>query len=159
MEKLAVFDKDNHVKEGFVIRGEKPKPGDRIKVVIIFIRNSVGKYLVQKTSSAKGSNYTSTGGHVGYGESARDTIVREVQEELGLELTSEVKLLGTITFETRFMDVYYVEQDVDIAALSLQEEEVESVSFMSSEEVMQKINNGEFLASHGRAFVEFLTKK
>ena len=159
MEKLAVFDKDNHVKDGYVIRGEKPASGERIKVVIIFISNKNGEYLIQKSSVSKGHNYTTTGGHVGYGESERETILREVQEELGLDIVAPIKLMGTIPFETRFMDVYYVEQDVDIAALTLQEEEVESVSFMSSGEVMQKINDGEFLASHGKAFVEFLTKK
>ncbi len=159
MEKLAVFDKDNHVKDGYVIRGEKPASGERIKVVIIFISNKNGEYLIQKSSVSKGHNYTTTGGHVGYGESERETILREVQEELGLDIVAPLKLMGTMPFETRFMDVYFVKQEVDVSQLKLQVEEVESVSFMTAEEIKQKITSDEFLASHGKAFLEFCDPK
>ena len=142
-----------------MIRGEKPAQGDRIKVVVIFICNNKGEYLIQKSSVSKGHNYTTTGGHVGYGESERETVLREVQEELGLDIVAPIKLMGTISFERRFMDVYYVRQEVDLSQLNLQAEEVESACFMTAEEIKQKIDSGEFLASHGKAFLEFCDKK
>ena len=42
--------------------------------------------MIQKTSKTKGSLYCLTGGHVTYGETPLEAMIREVKEELGINL-------------------------------------------------------------------------
>lgn len=88
MELLDLYDEDGR-KLGITIkRGEEPK-NRYVMLSIVFIRNSEGKYLIQKTSEEKGSKYSSTGGHVTHKEDALSTIIRELKEELGLEVNND----------------------------------------------------------------------
>ena len=50
--------------------------------VIVFIENSEGKFLIQKTSKEKGSVWATTGGLVSSGYTSDETIVKEIEEEL-----------------------------------------------------------------------------
>lgn len=146
MELLDVYD-DNGKKTGKVIeRGtdiSSMEKGEHIAVAIIFIENSKGEFLIQKTSKEKGGNYSSTGGHVDHDEEPIDSIIREIKEELGLDVDkNEIEDLGFILkdFPVRF--IFYLKKDIDINDLTIQKEEVESVSFMSLDELNKIIEKG-----------------
>ena len=50
MEYLDVYDENKKKTGKIIVRGEKPKENEHILLSIIFIKNSEGKYLIQKTS-------------------------------------------------------------------------------------------------------------
>ena len=99
MEYLQVFDYHRNTLNEKVARNKKDNlPKDKYyMVVLIFIENDEGKYLLQKTSKIKHSCIATTGGHVSYRETPLNTILKECQEELGINIIpSNIKYIGTI---------------------------------------------------------------
>ena len=144
MEYLDVYN-SNKEKTGKIIkRGNHTlSDGEYINIVLIFIRNSEDKYLIQKTSKEKGGVWATTGGHVKSGSNSRQTIIEEVNEELGLDISKDNFILIDTTFIGHgLIDTYFLEKDVDINDLTLQQEEVESVSWLTKEEIY-KLNEEE----------------
>ncbi len=127
--------------------------GEHIAVAIIFIENSKGEFLIQKTSIDKGGKYSSTGGHVDHNEEPIDSIQREVKEELGIDVSSDTIVdLGYLLFDFPIRFVFYLKKDIPIEDIVLQEEEVESISYMSREKIKTLIDKGLMQESHAKVF-------
>ncbi len=163
MELLDVYD-DNGKKTGRVVVREdkqtKFAPGEHIAVSIIFIENSKGEFLIQKTSKEKGGLYSSTGGHIDKGEDPFDVIIRETEEEIGLDISKEnIVSLGfrLLDFPVRFL--YYLEKDIDINKLKIDKNEVEYVEFMSVEKINKIIDDNLMNKGHALLFNEILKYK
>lgn len=157
MEYLNVYDSNKKKLNKKIVRGESLPDGEHILVTVIFIKNSDGKYLMQKTSKEKGSSFSTTGGHVLYNETSKEAIIREVKEELNLDISNEnIKYIGSILFGIPFGDIYYLEKDIDISSLKLQAEEVESVSYLSENEILNLIEKEQITKSHGLMFKKLL---
>ena len=140
-----------------IVRGEKTDKGKNIMLSVIFIKDSEGRYLIQKTSKEKGSRFSTTGGHVLYNETSKEAIIREVKEELNLDISNEnITYIGSILFGIPFGDIYYLEKDIDISSLKLQTEEVESVSYLSENEILNLIEKEQITKSHGLMFKKLL---
>lgn len=141
LEYLDLYDENKNLTGEKIIRpkGKPQVPKNRyINLVIIFIRNSKGEFLFQKTSKEKGSVWATTGGHVQSGQTSENAIINEVSEELGIDISADnFKLIDTSKFGIVFIDTYYLKKDIDINNLKLQVEEVELVEWLS----LQKINN------------------
>ena len=81
MELLDVYNENGDTTGRTIIRGDKSSKlndNEHIAVCVIYIENSKGEFLIQKTSLEKGGNYSSTGGHVSHGDTPFETIKREV---------------------------------------------------------------------------------
>ena len=81
MELLNVYDNEGNLLDKVIPRGDKSvvlNDNEHIGVVVIFIENSKGEFLMQKTSVEKGSEYSSTGVHIDKGETPLSSIVREI---------------------------------------------------------------------------------
>ena len=163
MELLDVYD-DNAKKTGKVVERESDdshfEKGEHIAVAIIYIENTKGEFLIQKTSEKKGGHYSSTGGHVDHNEEPIDSIIREVKEELGLDVSKdEIIDLGylLVDFPVRF--VFYLNKDIDVNDLTIQEEEVESVSFMTVEEIKEILDKGLMNKGHAKVLEKVLAYK
>ena len=65
MECLQVFDKEKNMLNEKISREDKLslKDGKHFMIVIIFIENNGGKFLLQQTSSNRDSCIVTTGGH------------------------------------------------------------------------------------------------
>lgn len=115
--------------------------------------------LLQKRSMEKdsfpGCYDISAAGHVQAGDDCLDTAVRELKEELGIDAKpSDLQFVGVHTgkIKTEFYgkpfcnyeisNVYLYEKEVDAEKLVLQENEVESVCWMSFEELKQSVRRG-----------------
>ena len=106
--------------------------GEHIAVAIIYIQNSNGEFLIQKTSKQRGSRYSSTGGHIEHNEEPIDAIKREVKEELGIDISKDnIVDLGCLVYDFPVRFIFYLEKDIKLNDITLQKEEVESVSYMS----------------------------
>ena len=151
MEKRDLYDINRNLTGETIYKGEAIPPDRYILVVLSFIQNSDGKFLIQKRSKLKDGKYASTGGHPKSGETSLQGIITEIKEELGLTIfPNELNLIfsGREDSEQVFFDIYYIKKDFDISNLLLQKDEVESVEWLSMKEIKELINNGLFLKNH-----------
>lgn len=151
MEKRDLYDINRNLTGETIYKGEPIPPNKYIIVVLSFIQNSKGEFLIQKRSLQKDGKYASTGGHPKSGETSIQGICTEIKEEIGLTVKeSELELIysGREDSKQVFFDIYYLKKDFDIQELSLCEEEVESVEWLSLKEIKQLINKGLFLDNH-----------
>ena len=155
MELLDIYD-DNAQKTGKIVERDSIKDsafaeGEHIAVAIIYIENSKNEFLIQKTSKKKGGLYSSTGGHVDHDEEPIDTIKREVREELGIDISNDNIIdLGYLIFDFPLRFIFYLNKDIDLKDVTVQEDEVESVVFMSIDEIKENIEKGLMHKAHGR---------
>lgn len=157
MEYLDIYNEKKEKLNKKVKRGDKILANEHILVSVIFIENSEGKFLIQKTSKEKGEKYATTGGHVLSGENSKEAIIREVKEELGLDISNEdIIHIGDLLFGIPFGEIYYLKKDLDITKLKLQQEEVEKVEYLSKNEILKLIENDKITKSHGLMFKKLL---
>lgn len=145
-ELLQVFDQNKNMLNESIERSLKKtlSDGKHFMIILIFIEND-GKFLIQKVSNEKGSEYATTGGHVTFMDDGFTTCKKEVNEELGITLNDEdIEYVDAIDYKNCFCEIYYSSKYIDINDLTLQEEEVESVSWMSEEEIRLLIKNEQF---------------
>lgn len=165
MEYLQVFDINRNKLDEKVSREEKLNlpNGKYFMVVLIFIENDKGEFLLQKTSKSRNSIIATTGGHVTYGDDSLGTVIKECKEELGLDiLPSNLKFIDTEMYKNGLLDTYYTRMNVDIEKLVLQEEEVEYVKWFSKDEILDLIDKNEFREGNIEPFkrvIEYLDSK
>ena len=147
MEYLDIYDKNRTFTGKQILRSKNMKLNDNefINIVIVFIENSKGEFLIQKTSKEKGGVFATTGGHVKSGSSPDIAIIEEIKEELGIDVNiNELKLIKTDIRRHVLQDTYYLKKDIDISDIVVQESEVEYVLWLSKNKINKLIENGEF---------------
>ncbi len=156
MEKRDLYDIRKNLTRETIIKGEKIPKGRYIIVVLVFIQNSEGKFLIQKRSLSKNGKYATTGGHPKSGENSLEGIITEVKEEIGLDLNPDKLQLyfsGRSLKERVFWDDYYIKMDIDdIEKLKLQEEEVASIEWFSELEIRNLMKEDKFFKNHYEEF-------
>ena len=159
MEILDLYDDSGQKLKETINRGEKTEEGKNIMLSVAFIKNSKGEFLIQKTSKEKENRCSSTGGHVMHGETGLETIKRELEEELGISATEQdLKYIATFKYPKKncIFNVYLLNIDIDLSKIKLQDAEVESVKYLSVEEINNIINKGNFLESHAYIFKHYI---
>ena len=156
MEKRDLYDENRKLTGKTIYKGEEIPKGSYIVVVLVFIQNSEGKFLIQKRSERKNGLYATTGGHPKSGEDSVQGIITEVKEEIGIDLNPEDLQLyygGRSEEERVFWDDYYVKMDVpDIENLELQEEEVASLHWFTKDEIIDLMKNDLLFKNHFEEF-------
>ena len=151
MEKRDLYDKNRKLTGETIYKGESIPKGKYIIVILAMIQNSKGEFLIQKRSKQKDGKYGATGGHVKTGQTSIEGMMDEIQEELGLTVKlEELELIfsGREDEWQVFFDLYYMKKDFELSDLVLQEEEVESVSWNTLEEIDELIKKDLFLVNH-----------
>ena len=156
MEILDLYDKELKPTGKTVERGKPIPYGYMIPIVAVFIYNDKGQYLIQKVAPCRGNYYSSTAGHVKSGElDFAAAMQRELKEEIGLSVAkSELKLVKIRRYEYKFTFLYMLKSNVPAEMLRLQKEEVESVKWMSRDEIEQLCNEGLFQRVHYQLLVD-----
>lgn len=156
LEKRDLYDINRNLTGKTIFKGESIPNGNYIVVVLVFIQNSEGKFLIQKRSKIKNGKFATTGGHPKSGENSIQGILSEVKEEIGLEINpDDLKLYytGRSDSEKVFWDDYYIKIDIpNIQDLILQKEEVESVCWLSVDEIKSLMKEEKFLKNHYEEF-------
>ncbi len=162
-EVINLYDDNGNKTEKTYVRGDKFHKfnrGEHIPIVMFFIENSKGEFLIQKTSKEKGNVFGVTGGHIDVNEDKESALLREVKEEIGLNLDmSEVKYLGHIVTGVPIRFLYYLKKDIDLNDFVLDPEEVDSVRYMEVNEILNFIEEDLFIESHGICFNKILEFK
>lgn len=155
MEKRDLYDINKNLTGKTIYKGDIIPAHKYILVVLAFIQNSKGEFLIQKRSIQKNGKYASTGGHAKTGESSIEAMMTEIKEELGLSVNpNELNLVysGRDDPTQEFFDIYYIKKDFEISDLILQKEEVESVEWLSINEIEKLINCGLFWENNVEEF-------
>ncbi len=156
LEKRDLYDINRNLTGKTIFKGEPIPENNYIIVVLVFIQNSEGNFLIQKRSERKNGKYATTGGHPKSGENSIQGILSEVKEEIGLDINPKnLKLYysGRSTSEKVFWDDYYIKMDVpNIENLTLQKEEVDSVCWLSINEIHSLMNEDKFFRNHYEEF-------
>lgn len=163
MELLDVYNRKGEKTGKVVERKTKDEdfgPDEHIAVAIIYIENSNGEFLIQKTSPEKGGIYSATGGHIGHGETPYDAIIRETKEEIGLDISNEnVISLGHICVDFPVRFIFYLKKDINIDDLELDKTEVESMHYLTKENLRKVIDEGKMHKGHIAVLQEVLNYK
>lgn len=135
-------------------REECHKKGLWHRAVYAFIIDEKGNILLQKRSNNKKlwPNLwdITVGGHVDAGEFGRQALIREVKEELGIEINDDdIKyLVGSTSINTQgdiinkhYNECYLITKNIDISDIKIQEEEVSEVRYFAKEELLERISN------------------
>ena len=145
-----MYDKTLKLTGKTIERGQYVPFGYMIPIVAVLVYNDQGQYLIQKVAASKGNYYASTAGHVQSGETDfAKAMMREMEEEIGLKVNKEdLKLVKIRRYEYKFTFLYLLRSNVSVDDLTLQAEEVESVSWMSIEEIEELCRQGLFNRTH-----------
>lgn len=141
------------------------------KAVAVFAINSKGQVLLQKRSSNKklwpNTWDITAGGHVLTGEFGFEAIIREIKEELGIDIDKEnITFIGSSIssnvkgdiVNNHFNEFYIINKDIDETELELQEEEVSEVKWMDKAEIIERVKNNYDGITNKEGCWEYLVK-
>lgn len=122
--------------------------------------NDKKEFLIQKRSENKKiypNKWSITGGAVDAGETSLEGALREVKEEIGIDIDKE-KMEFMLSFKRThgFVDIWLVKQNVDLKDVVLQKEEVADVKWVTKEELEKMIKNDEVAGTVNIYFKMFM---
>ena len=147
-EIIAVVDENDKI-IGKATRGEVHKKGLLHREVAVLIINQDDEILIQ-TRSNNGKLDYSAAGHPFYNETYLEAAVREVKEELGLEIDKSdfIKLFKHRIFtmhkdkiNNRFVTVFKIQGDYKIKDINIDPAEVEKVRYYPPRELQSIMIN------------------
>ena len=135
-----LYDINSNKTDKTYIKGDSIPDGYYPMVVMVVIRNSKGKFLMQKRVESKGGDWGVTGGHPKAGETPIEGIISEVKEELGLDFTNE----SFIDYDSACdgkdcYKLYFVTKDLALKAIVIQEEALTEVKWFSMDELNKMV--------------------
>lgn len=115
----------------------------------VWILNSENKILIQKRSEQKKLEpnvWAMTGGSVIFGETPKETIVREAKEELDIDINpNDLQLITKIKSLNVWVNTYLLKCDYDISKMKFQPDEVSDVKWATWEEIDNFVKQGKFI--------------
>lgn len=166
LEKLELWDLYNENREiiGEHIRGEVLLENTFHLVVHVWIKNSQGKYLISQRSKKRSKHplkWECVGGAVLKGENSLQGALREVKEEVGIDLTNckgkmlfskirtKVKNSKSKNYKifNNILDVWLFEYEGNVSLENATTDEVTQVKWLDINEIKTLYNNGELVES------------
>ena len=156
MEYLDILDENGNKTGEKDTRENIHKLGLLHSEVAAFIYTDTGKVILQKRKSNKATYagvWSVTGGHVLAGENNEEAIIREIKEELNLNIEKE-KVIFVTTYKSKkvkddvtnnkFFSIYNVEiSENQFETIEIQKEELEDIKLFSIEEIESIMNSGD----------------
>ncbi len=116
-------------------------------VSVVWIYNN-GKFLCQKRSEKKEIDplfWSVPGGSISTGESSVLGALREVKEEVGIDLfESDLKFIKRMKRENDFCDVWLSKRKIDNDEISFNDSEVAEVKWFSFKEIIEMMDKSKF---------------
>ena len=116
--------------------------------IISAVINENNEIALLKQNYVSKTNYVLVAGIMKTNESAESTAIREIKEELGLDIKKdELKYIATYKRLIDYAEVYLLEKDINLNEITMQEDEVQDVRYASLKEFEEMINKGEGVES------------
>lgn len=150
-EERDLYDQDHNLTGKTITVGDSIPEGYYVQVVMVFIQNSSGHYLIQKRSKQRNGMYATTGGHPKAGQTSLQGIVTEIYEELGININPTDLILfysGRSDEEQVFFDDYYLKADLPLAKMKFQKDEVQFATWFMRSEVKGLFKRGKLMPDH-----------
>lgn len=147
LEKWDVYDiNKNKIKNRESIQStDELLEGEYNLVTVAWVYNSKGEFLMQKRASNKRYPlvYANHGGRAIEGETSKESMVRELNEEIGILINEdELILLRTFNDDESIFDEYIVLRNIDENQINIDKREVDSCSWFTLEELSDLIDDG-----------------
>ena len=133
-------------------RGDPLAFEDYFLCVNVWIINSNGEFLITRRSASNGHKWHTTGGAVIAGDDSLQSALREAKEEIGVTLKPEnssffkrINLPRISDGGGLLVDAWLFKQDIDIAQLVFQPEEICDAVWASPSQIRQMIEDGIFV--------------
>lgn len=145
MEKVDVYNK--YREKMNIIKGRKELNEGEYRISThIWVKNQQDKLLIEKRSEQEDKfpgMWAQVGGGVKAGNTSKDTVFKECKEELNLNVDVEnLFYIGSYIRTKDIVDIWMIEQDINIDTLKLQKDEVSEVKMVSFEEFDKMIEEG-----------------
>jgi len=146
-EFIDILDESGHTTGKIKPREDVHKDGDWHRAVCVWIINNAGEILLQRRAPHKSypnSWANSVIGHVMAGDTALDTTMREMVEELGVEFTKEsFDYIGQLTYlkGKEFFDCYIVRTDLPLSEFKFDPAEATAIKFFTIDEITSGIQS------------------
>lgn len=150
MELVDIIDENGNLTGEVLDKKEAHEKKKLHNIVACFIIDGKGKILLQlrsKKKSLAAEKIGTVAGHVKSKEDLSSAIIRELNEEIGLNVRNdEVKPIGEKELairekEAHILNFYYLLKEINIEELNINKEEVESVKWYDLDEIIDMINN------------------
>ncbi|MCX6793354.1 MAG: NUDIX domain-containing protein [Candidatus Falkowbacteria bacterium] len=147
-ELIDIYDENGNSLGITKLRSEIHKNGDWHKTVHVYVVNPQGQYLIHLRSPFKDlhpSHWgTRFGGHVIAGDDFKKTVIKELKEEIGLDITPNDLIEGQISNynsanNNEIVKYYFYDFEGDIKDLSFNDNEVVEVKWLSPEEIINSM--------------------
>ena len=122
------------------------KSNEYIITVHCFIINSSNQILLtqRRLNKNRGGKWEETHGGLKSGEKSINGIIRELQEEIGINVkANELKLVKILKRKNKFRDIYILRKDVPLCSLKYNDGEVMNCRYVSLNEFKSMIKNKE----------------
>lgn len=137
------------------LRTEVHRDGDWHKAVHIWIINNKGDVLLQRRCATKDSDPNmldiSSAGHLSAGDDSLTGAIRELKEELNLDVNKEeLQFIKTLKCSSKstskyinneFDDLYILRTDKTINDMKFQEDEISEIFFVTYKKFKEMVNN------------------
>lgn len=153
-----IYDEKRELTGRTIKRGEPFGENEFYVCCEVWIVNSKNQMLVTQRHPDKkaGGQWEFTGGGVLAGETTRLAAVREVKEELGLDIDeTDLELLEVYKHKNYFMDIYVVRKDLQEEEITLDKNEVVDWTWLSENEIEQLIEAGKMVRSVGMRYQRY----
>lgn len=155
-ELIDVLDNQGNKTDIIKKKSDVKRDGDYHRAIAVLVINNNNEILMQKRSSNKKvyPNLWSifVKGHVQSGETSIDACIRELNEEVGINITgNELNHIYTIFeevidkdyIERIFYDTYILRKDFNLNDITIQEEELSEIKLVDSNKVISLIENND----------------
>ena len=154
-EYFDILDENGNKTGKTKLRSEVHRDGDWHRAVHIWIINNKGDILLQRRCATKDSNPNmldiSSAGHLSAGDDSLDGAIRELKEELNLDVKpDELQFIKTLkrsskytsTFiNNEFDDLYILRTNKTIDEMSFQKEEISEIFYVSYKDFKNMVQN------------------
>ena len=151
MEYWNLYDYEGKKKKKIALRGSKLNDNEYHLVVNAWIKNSNNEYLITQRVATKSHplKWECTGGSALLGETSLEAAIREIREELGINVsTDSAKHVGRCRRYYAscpdIFDVWIFYSDVKLEEVTIQEEEVNDVKWATREEILKLYKENKF---------------
>ncbi|WP_289734281.1 NUDIX hydrolase [Paramuribaculum intestinale] len=162
-ELFPVVDENGDV-IGSATRGECHSGSMKLHPVVhLHVIDRDGRILLQRRSPDKdiqpGRWDTAVGGHVDYGESVRDALMRESREELGIDASAAVEVTHYVfqsQREREYVNTFFLRVDADDFKACPDLVEISEIRFWTVDEIRGSLGLGELTPNFEMEFSRLL---